>query len=236
MLFRSNLGIGAAQNRGIDLAIHDGHTYVLILDQDSQVPDGFTFSMYSGIKELEKQGKSVACLGPNLFNRDTGIKYSSKINDLRSKNDKYEEVLSIISSGSIISKLAYEVTGGMDVDLFIDSVDFEWCWRAKSLGYGTYIAKQVYLGHRVGEGDISVLGLFNLQRPQPFRHYYQFRNRVILMKRSYTPLYFKIRSVILMPIEFFIYSLLVYPRIKRFKMMSIGLFDGLRNKKGKFNE
>ena len=126
--------------------------------------------------------------------------------------------------------------GGFEEDLFIDNVDFEWCWRAKTYGYPTYLADEISMGHRVGEGDINFIKIIKLQVPAPNRHYYRFRNTILLMKRSYTPLYFKIRSLILMSIELVVFTLLVKPKKRRFKMICRGIIDGVLGRKGKMIE
>lgn len=229
----SNYGIGAAQNRGMEEAFANHHQYALILDQDSQIPDHLIMGLLDGIQKLRQQGKSIACIGPSVFNRDTHTEYSSKISRRKESANAYQEVSAIISSGSIIPKEAYEIIGGMDESLFIDNVDFEWCWRAKSKGYRTFLAKNVYMGHRVGQGNINILGLFSLQKPQPFRHYYQFRNTILLFRRKYTPKYFILRSIILKLVEFIVYSAFVKPRGLRARMMIKGIIHGILNKKGK---
>ena len=47
--------------------------------------------------------------------------------------------------------------GLMNSDLFIDMVDYEWCWRANSKGFTLYEDERVIFKHQIGS-EQKVLG------------------------------------------------------------------------------
>nr|MBO8918834.1 hypothetical protein [Proteus mirabilis] len=53
----------------------------------------------------------------------------------------------------------------MDNGLFIDSVDWEYCWRLKSLGFVTIRVNNILLGHQVGNGKKKIIGKFDARVP-----------------------------------------------------------------------
>ncbi len=60
----------------------------------------------------------------------------------------------------LIGRAAYEAIGGMRDELFIDGIDHEWCFRAKSLGYRTFVARDVTMSHDMGEVGVSLFGRY----------------------------------------------------------------------------
>jgi rhamnosyltransferase len=231
---KENIGIGGAHNIGLDRAFNNGFEAVLLLDQDSQPSENMVADLMEGVKRLKEDGCKIATVGPVIFNRDSKQEYEPLINKGKTMSDFIEKD-ALISSGSIILKEAYDQIGGMEQELFIDVVDFEWCWRARSKGYKSYMYKKVKMEHRVGESTFSIFNLLTLTIPSPIRHYYQFRNFIILFPRSYIPKYWKIRGVVEKAIEIIVLPLFVEPRGKRVKYMIKGIKHGFRGEKGKIH-
>ncbi|WP_066055779.1 glycosyltransferase family 2 protein [Robertmurraya korlensis] len=229
-----NKGIGAAQNLGIQSALKENFDSILILDQDSTPPQNMVEGLVTGISDLKGQGKNPACIGPEVYNKNTKEAYTPLLNKGVSFDSIYIEKDSMISSGTLIPTDAIREIGLMEEGLFIDLVDFEWCWRAKEIGYKCYVTKNVRMGHMVGQKNITIMGVYTLLVPSPIRHYYQFRNTILLMKRSYVPTYWKFRTVIERAIDMIAYPLFIYPRSNRLRYILKGLLDGLSGKKGKF--
>ena len=118
----------------------------------------------------------------------------------------------------------------LDDDLFIDAVDFEYCWRALSKGFIVVKNLESIIGHKLGNGISS---FFNLKyiSPSPIRHYYQFRNFILLSKRNYVPFYWKISTFIKYLLSLIFLPFLFQQRVKRFKYMINGIYDGILGKK-----
>lgn len=231
---KENLGIGAAHNVGIRMAIEQNYDGVLLLDQDSNPPVNLVSELTEGIHFLKSQGIKLACLGPDIFNKNTNETYKPLVNKGVELNEDFIEKDVLISSGKLILTEAVTDIGLMDESLFIDLVDFEWCWRAKKYGYRVFSSKRARMGHMVGQRNVKILGLYTLLIPSPIRHYYQFRNTLFLLKRRYVPKYWKIKAFVERCIEFFLYPIFVKPRLHRFKYINKGIVDGLFNKKGKY--
>jgi rhamnosyltransferase len=229
---KNNLGIAYAQNQGFDWAIKQGYDFFLLLDQDSKIEEDTVEKLLSTHKLLSVQNKKVACVGPLAFDRDKTE--NSLYNNYGLEDDKVLEVSETLSSGSLISKKAIKEIGNMEEDLFIDLVDYEWCWRAKNKGYSTFIARDVKLAHRLGEGRVGV-SRFSIGIPSPIRHYYQFRNTLIMLRRPYVPKDFKVKYAGILPIKFLFFLLFSKPRLLRIKFMIKGVVDGFIGKKGKYS-
>jgi rhamnosyltransferase len=144
-------------------------------------------------------------------------------------------VTQIISSGMMIDLSKLELIGFKDERLFIDGVDHEWCWRAKTQNLLVAIANNVEMVHKLGDGRSKFAGI-TYKVGSPIRLYYQFRNILILTRRGYVPTYWKTRNVLVLPIRFFANSLLQSNKRERIKFMLCGLLDGLLKRDGSFHE
>ena len=137
-----NKGIALAQNVGINRAKVEGASYVILSDQDSEpAPD-----MVEKLKLVaEKQLAANVPLGavaPIYKDAEDGLLsgfvqvgfFGFKRVGCEESN-RVVEADFLIASGSLIPMATIDVVGGMDDELFIDHVDTEWCFRAKSQGY-----------------------------------------------------------------------------------------------------
>ncbi|MEH7354721.1 glycosyltransferase family 2 protein [Neobacillus drentensis] len=229
---KGNLGIAFAQNIGMKWALEKGFHAFFLLDQDSKLMEETVYKLVREYNYLVGQGKSIACIGPLAFDRDKTE--DDVYHTYGSDDERIIEVQQTLSSGSLIPKNAFIQIGGMEEDLFIDLVDYEWCWRAEKMGYSTYVTKEVKMAHRLGEDRYHFLGK-SIGVPSPIRHYYQFRNTLIMFNRSYVPLNFKIKYMLILPFKFFFFTLFVKPRAIRFRMISKGVMDALKGVKGNIN-
>jgi rhamnosyltransferase len=232
--FGDNLGIAKAQSIGMHWAFNKGADFVLQMDQDSEPEFDLLNKLMSCYAQLTANGYNVGLVGAQDFDKDTKEVSLAKINKGKAiLEPEYISVSSVISSGSLIPKKAYKSIGGMDDDLFIDAVDFEFCWRLKSAGYLVVKNNQALLSHKLGDGKQTILGFMNVTVCSPIRHYYQFRNIIILIRRNYVPLYWKCSSTIKLLFKFFIYPLTLPNGFSRFKYMFKGTIDGILGRKGK---
>lgn len=221
-----NIGIGAAQNRGISHGIATGHEYFIEIDQDSKLPPNFVEGISQAYSRLLEQGCAVAGIGPVAVREDGFVYDDQQINGSIVSVDK------TLSSGFFFSKSAFEHVGPKDESLFIDYVDWEWCWRASKKGLTTYVDRTISIGHMLGDGHRRVLG-FNVGLPAPIRHYYQYRNGLRLFWRGYVPLSWRLKRVLIMVLKFPIYACLVGNGPKRCRYMFKGVVDGLLCRRGK---
>ena len=231
-----NKGIGAAQNVGAAW-LYPKNDFVIFFDQDSLPPTDMLLNLRKSYEQINALGKfKIGAIGPRAINTQTGEAYRAKLKKGKSSigDLPVTQLTEIISSGSLIAKSAWETTGGMDEELFIDAVDHEWCWRAAAKGqYSFFIDERVQLVHALGEGDLKILGFTFTGIPKPLRCYYLYRNFLLLLRREYVPTYWKIMNTIKFTIKFVCYPLFLPNGKSYFKYIWKGLGDGIKGKGGK---
>ena len=85
----------------------------------------------------------------------------------------------------------------MKESYFIDNVDLEWCFRAKSLGFDLIGTDDAVLYHAIGERSLNPLVRAGIMaQHNPSRTYYSSRNRIHLYSVAYSPLGWKLRDMI----------------------------------------
>lgn len=228
---KGNLGIATAQNIGMRWALENGFEAFFQLDQDSKLMEETVGNLVKEYNYLLSHDEKIACIGPLAFDRD---KSEEDVYHNYASDERIIKVGQTLSSGSLIPKSSLIVIGEMEDDLFIDLVDYEWCWRAEKMGYSTFVTKEVKMAHRLGEDRHHFLGK-SIGVPSPIRHYYQFRNTLMMFNRSYVPLKFKLKYMFILPFKFFFFTLFIKPRAVRFKMMTKGIIDAIRGVKGNIN-
>jgi len=221
-----NIGIAAAQNRGIGHGIALGYEYFIEIDQDSKLPSNFVEEISSSYLRLVEEGHAVAGIGPVAV-RDDGFVY-----DGQETNGRIVSVDKTLSSGFFFTKSAFERVGPKDESLFIDYVDWEWCWRASQYGLTTYVDRAISIGHMLGDGHRRIFG-FNVGLPAPIRHYYQYRNGLRLLRRRYVPLPWRLKRALIMAFKLPVYAYLVGDGASRRKYMFKGVIDAVLCRTGK---
>ena len=121
-----NLGVATALNIGVRRAIALGFTWALLLDQDTEV-DHDMVERLVGTHASCPDADRIAIVGSRF--RDTKGQSSEPIR-LDARGDLWEEVESVITSGSLLSLRAYSAIAPFRDEFFIDYVDTEFCLRA----------------------------------------------------------------------------------------------------------
>jgi rhamnosyltransferase len=184
-----NKGIADAQNIGIRESISGGCSHVLLLDQDSTLPPDMANKLLAAEGELLKAGKKVAAVGPQYKDEKTGTpSFAVRYHDLTVRKIRLDPRSSIpvetdilIASGSIIRTATLESVGMMRGDLFIDFVDTEWAFRARSKGYKCYCVPNAIMMHSIGDAAIKVFGK-SVSVHSDLRKYYRLRNAIYLLR------------------------------------------------------
>jgi rhamnosyltransferase len=216
-----NRGLATAQNCAANHAWTLGATHILLLDDDSKVALGMLDSL---LGHLHSVGNQII-LGARTINF-AGLDVSNTHSDglpLTLCRD-------LMSSGTLISRHIFESVGEFDETLFIDCVDFDWGWRAQQLGYRIYLANDAHLLHQLGVGRIGWLGV-----SAPIRHYYQYRNILIMMARNYTPWSWRVLQSLKLPVKLFLILLLLDNKSIRLKFAFSGIRDAFLGKSGKYS-
>ena len=201
-----NEGLAKALNRGINWARSKNYEYVFLFDQDSSLCDLFITRMVDAHIEASRfSKKGIAAIGPRIINpqtmRQTPFKLFSKIlwrsDRPFARQGQHFIADFLITSGSLLTLKCISDVGGMKESYFIDNVDLEWCFRAKSLGFDLVGTDAAVLYHAIGERSSNPLvkaGLFAQHNPS--RTYYSSRNRIHLYGVAYSPLGWKLRDMI----------------------------------------
>lgn len=237
-----NFGIGHAQNIGINYAQKIGASYVALFDQDSCPESDMIQKLCSAATELQHAGVPLAAVAPCYKDTLDGVLSSFvRVGFLGFKRTacvQGKELIEadfLISSGSLIPLSAIDSIGGVDASLFIDHVDTEWCFRAKSKGYKLFGVSDAVMLHSLGDRRVRFWFLRWRTVPyhSPFRYYYMFRNSMLLQRRSYMPLKWKVADFFRCLRALIFFGLFSSERGACLKMMLRGLFDGIAGKDGR---
>lgn len=137
-----------------------------------------------------------------------------------------------ISSGSLVNICAFKCIGHHDESLFIDFVDVEWGLRANANGFKILANTQAVLMQQLGEQPISIFGC-KVVHHKPLRHYYYLRNVFLMLRKAHVPFIWKVIELAKLPIRILVYGIFAYDRKKQWPAMLLGVWHGLKNKKGK---
>lgn len=174
-----NLGLGVALNRAAQLAIAGGFTHLLMMDDDSSMPEGAIAQLYStAVTHLAEPIGIVSATQMDLSGRQ---RVSGK------RKDTFTVAQTAITAGSLLSLAAYQCVGPFQEDLFIDWVDIEYSFRLKKHCYQILLDNRVKMIHRIGiRKQVKLLGLipYRWRSHSPTRLYYKFRNSLFVMKRE----------------------------------------------------
>jgi len=229
-----NKGIAHAQNVGIERLLQDSESdYIVLMDQDSRWEDNYAQRITEEYVALLQKGIRLSALGPTVYRRKTGEEYTSIIHKKVFLNDDFILRPHIIASGCCIRKELFKEVGTFEDGLFIDFVDDEWCWRARTKGYVCGITPHLSLQHAIGQKELH-FGKYVIIVSAPFRHYYLYRNYLLLVGRGYVPRQWKISYGIKFFARFFYFPLFVDKGTECWKYMCRGIKDGIRRKTSTF--
>lgn len=170
-----NLGVAGALNLGIDAARSRGAVWLLTMDQDSW----FQLEVLSKFFDLSRQQDiaRTAILSPLHNAPENGVPDEAIC----------RKRIDVMTSGNLLNLALAEKIGPFNEELFIDSVDHEYCMRANLLGFDVLQAGNCLLNHTVGRLYVGRL-LFGLKRKtfsihSPKRMYFIVRNALYMRNR-----------------------------------------------------
>jgi len=237
-----NLGLAIAINQGVQ----DTHRiwpevrFAILLDQDSEPRPGSVERLLQGFTSLENLHYPVACVGPALLDTATHSYHGfhqhdrwrwKRISPIQ-KSTAPVPCASLNGSGTLVSIQRFLELGGLEEGLFIDHVDTEWSFRVRAAGYALYGIPNAVFEHRMGNDSrrIWLFGWRTWPMRSPQRHYYLFRNAIILMRRSYVPIVWKIWAVFKLLLAAGIHGLTDPQRGRQLGCMFRGVRDGMATK------
>ena len=111
--------------------------------------------------------------------------------------------------------------------LFIDFVDDEWCWRAHTKGYVCGITPHISMAHTIGQKEMHI-GKYVIGISAPFRYFYLYRNYLVLARRGYVPVQWKISYGVKFFARFFYFPFVVENGRECWKYMWRGIKEGIK--------
>lgn len=165
-----NLGVAKALNIGAKKAIEEGYEFLLTMDQDSSFDEDNLKSFFDKIDKLNNFG----IISP----------YHVVGNKIIPKDNKIIDVDAVMTSGNILNLSAYKNVGGFLDELFIDYVDYEFCFRLKKNGYRILVDSSIILFHNLGNVKKKKFLFWDFYPTfhSATRMYYRTRNRFYVRK------------------------------------------------------
>jgi rhamnosyltransferase len=235
-----NRGVGAAHNAGIRRARELGASHVLLLDQDSLPQPEMVASLLAAEASLLARGEKVAAVGPVFHDARLGRSWPFyRLSRFGMQAQACTDAAIVpcdflISSGSLMRIAALDAVGPMNEGYFLEHVDTEWALRALSLGHRLFGACNARMDHQLGDAAVAVpFSDRRVQLYQPYRHYYLFRNAVLLSREPYAPLPWKLNELRRLVLRIVFFPLFVAPRLERLQCMLLGLWHGIRGRTGR---
>ena len=237
----ANAGVARGFNVGIAAARERGAGFVLLLDDDSVPSPGMVAKLVEACRAQARPGApGVAAVGPRV--QDSRDPQDYPFIQLGWTHNRHvrcgatpDEVIAcdfLISSGSLVPMESFATVGEFDEGLFIDSVDLEWCCRARDRGLMLYGVCATHLDHRLGDRRHAVFNM-ELVVHSPERVYYMTRNRFLLYRRGYMPLKWKVKDVLRWMAKFSATMMLIAPRAQYARMTLRAIRDAIVGRAGK---
>lgn len=235
-----NLGFTGGNNRGIDVALERGFTYVFLLNNDTYFDVGFLDPLVAHLEQYpltgavqpliyESNGAKGVWHAGGLFNRFTGKTTSIKRSvDL---NAPYPSEW-LTGCAFLVRSSVIRQVGALRDAYFAYFEDVDWSFRIRHAGYTLAIVPESVLHHEVSastkaktkqkEGFLS-----------PAAHYLNVRNQFLLLKSAPKGLVKEIAWPYqlvkgLAVLSYFVLRL----RLKKLRAAADGLRDGLRDHPG----
>ena len=193
-----NLGIGAAQNQGLQHALAAGAEYVTLLDQDSLPGEAMFERLVDAWLSLTRDGHRVFAVGPRLIDAKNGgtvpfiaYRLGIKRRIFAAAGDAAVECFALLASGTTVHRDTLREVGDLDESMFLEYVDIEWGARARDRGLRSFGIPGATLHHHLGDARIKIWGRLHLPLHSPLRHYYTFRNAIRMQRLRHVPWYWK---------------------------------------------
>lgn len=173
-----NEGIARRLNDAAEKALANQFDWLLTMDQDTSFAND-TIKHYFNCFYSYHGKEHVAMFG---------TKYH-RINKPSSNECVATDIHELITSASLLNLALYKTIGRFDEALFIDSVDHDYCIRAKLAGFALIEFSNIHTLHEVGRQvyKSSIKTLFTVKKKKeihsPLRCYYMYRNLLYLEQK-----------------------------------------------------
>jgi len=159
----SNLGLSKGCNQAISLARSRGSKFVLLLDQDSELRPNAVARLveaYDAISSVHRLG-SISCVNDERYPVDLApLVVLDRLRETFQtrrpetghtlKHRLGYEVLTFTNSGTLIPLSVLDTVGGLNEDLFVDAIDYDFSLRLRFDGYHCFLCPQAQIDHKQG--------------------------------------------------------------------------------------
>ena len=219
-----NKGVGEVLNNAAEKAIDMGCHYLLTMDQDSKAPKDLVKKLYEKAIESDKIG-IVSPLHSNKFDTHLSLVGQGK-----------NKVMTVMTSGNLLSLKAFKSVGRFHDDFFIDYIDIEYCIRMNYNNYDVIRINDIVLEH--DEGNlVKRKFLSKIYFPinnSPIRWYYKTRNLFYLRKIYIQKYPYPLKIEYNVYLRNFIKMILFEKqRLQKLSMILSGVWDYRKGKRGR---
>ena len=171
-----NLGVARALNIGVQHAASLGFAWILLLDQDTVVAADMVETL-SSIYSSFPDGERLAIIGSGFTDRSLQVSRGPV-------DDRWEELWSVITSGSLLPLSAYAEIGPFREEFFVDYVDVDYCLRARRKDYRVIKSRKTLMSHAIGNPSLHQFLWIKkwTTNHSPDRRYYIARNDTVLLR------------------------------------------------------
>jgi rhamnosyltransferase len=172
-----NIGVAGAYNQAAKVAVSQGYEWMLLLDQDSVAPIELAVQLTRGVDRWSgARLPAVVC--------PTSVDSEALAHQL-AVCEADVAVGTCINAGSMVRLAAWAAVGGYDEGLFVDYVDFDFCFRCRQRGWEIIQVGGAVMVHGPGSPTTHHLlwKRFVTWNHSALRRYYITRNRILFYRR-----------------------------------------------------
>lgn len=225
-----NLGIAAALNQGLNLALAQQFTWVVTFDQDTQC---YPFLLQEFEHIYSNASDKPLLLGSNYW-------HAALNQPLMPENATgcCFERKTIISSGMLLWTGLPAIIGYFREDYFIDSVDHEFALRARRHGYRVWISSRLLMHHHIGSARTDHRCRYlRIPEHSALRKYYIFRNclTTVFSYARQEPVWC-LRQFVRLAVELLAIIGYERPKLRKLRAAFLGLSHAVRGKMGELRD
>jgi len=228
----NNLGIAQALNQGMAQALEDGFGWALTLDQDTVV---FPDLLDTLLAVHAACGVEKVLVGGNYVN----INKNRNFVDCAEDGIRFLERKTLITAGTLVPLEASIAIGGFRNDYFIDSVDHEFCLRARANGFRVVISCKPVMSQCIGNTIEATAwwSRFASFNHSAIRKYFIARNTLVTARDYFfrEPVW-ALRQVWRLLSDFASILLFESNKYRKCSAFITGILDGLRKKMGPLSD
>jgi GT2 family glycosyltransferase len=168
-----NLGVSGAYNGAMEYALEHGYPWLLLLDQDTKITNGFLLTMLRHSLDLLSR-QEIAAIAPTVRVGRIAISPARRLFSLSGRPRKYlagecgiaPGEATPINSGCIMRVASLQTIGGFSLDFFLDYSDVYVFHQFFVHGMKVWRAADVEIEH-----DLSILDYDRLMTPWRYRNF-----------------------------------------------------------------